>query len=101
MRTRGVWLGWPNRSLLIALDNLTVTPQIPSAHIASAAPTATSCTMLMTVVGCWWLHPTSVLTCMPLAYKKAIAAECAPGCCPNTVQYQAWYPVLKAHVQTV
>jgi hypothetical protein len=50
------------------------TPQILSAHTASAAPTATSCTVLMTV-GCWYRpQHTSVLADMPLAQKKAIAA---------------------------
>jgi hypothetical protein len=83
---REVWPGWPSRSLLLAIENLTLTPQIPSAHTASAAPTATSCTMLMTV-GCWWLQLTSVPKC-PLPKRKPLCA----GCCPKTVQSKNGVP---------
>jgi hypothetical protein len=50
-----------------------VTPQILSARTASAAPTATSCTVLMTV-GCWCPQHTYISADIPLAQKKAIAA---------------------------
>jgi hypothetical protein len=71
-----VYLGWLSRSLLVAIHtgSLTVTPQILSARTASAAPTATSCTMLMTV-GCWCPQLTSVLTCHLL--KRKPSPQCA------------------------
>jgi hypothetical protein len=50
-----------------------VTPQILSARTASVAPTATSCTVLMTV-GCWCPHSAYISADIPLAQKKAIAA---------------------------
>jgi hypothetical protein len=73
-RTREGWPGWLSRSLLIATRSLTVTPQILSARTASAAPTATSCTVLMTV-GCWCPRHTSVLTCRLL--KRKPSPQCA------------------------
>jgi hypothetical protein len=54
-------------------EYITYILQILNAHTASAAPTATSCTVLMTV-GCWYPQHTSVSADMPLAQKKAIAA---------------------------
>ncbi len=54
--------------------------QILSAHTASAAPTATSCTVLMTV-GCWYPQHTSVLTCRLLKRKpspQAVRLAAAP-----------------------
>jgi hypothetical protein len=50
--------------------SLIPTPQIPIAHTASAARTATSCTVLMTV-GCWNPQHTSVLTCRLLKRKPS------------------------------
>ncbi len=51
--------------------SLIPTPQILSARTASAAPTATLCTMLMTV-GCWFPQHTSVLTCRFLKRKPSL-----------------------------
>jgi hypothetical protein len=48
-------------------------PLTPSALTANVAPTATSCTMLMTA-SCWWLQHTSVLTCPLPKRNEAIAA---------------------------
>ncbi len=57
-----------------------MTPQILSAHTASAAPTATSCTVLMTV-GCWCPQHTSVLTYRLHKRKKKLSttSELAVG----------------------
>jgi hypothetical protein len=69
-------VGWPSRSLLVATGSLIPTPQILSAHTASAAPTATSCTVLVTVDGLL-VPPAYISADVPLAtlaQKKAIAA---------------------------
>jgi hypothetical protein len=72
------------------------TPQIPSAHTASAARTATSCTVLMTV-GCWYPQHTSVLTRCLL--KRKPSPQCA-WLLPQLSAISAILPSTASHTQS-